>query len=236
MKSPKKPVKNKSPLRAPVQLNRQTMAGQVAEELRRRILAGEHVEGEQLMQEQLASEFGVSKVPVREALHMLEAEGLVVQQFHRGAVVSGLEPAHLMELFELRTQIEVWLLGLAMPVATETDVDEARRMNARLSASDEPVQGWDLNWRFHEMMYRPANKPYVLEHLKTLHSRTARYVRLQYSIATNKQKILDQHENILAAYARKDATAMDLLRSHILGAAKKLTDRLAEIKAARNID
>lgn len=218
--------------RAPARLQRQTMAGQVADELRQKILAGDYAEGEQLLQEQLAADFGISKVPVREALHLLEAEGLIVQQFHRGAVIASLAPEQLMEIFELRTQIEVWLLGLAMENATEADCAMARSMNDALGADTDPVKGWDLNWKFHEALYLPANKPYVLDHLRILHSRTARYVRKQYDIATNRAQILDQHSEILDAYAQRDPKAQELLAQHILGAARTLTDHLITLRTS----
>ena len=99
-------------------LKRQATASQVADELRRRILSGEIPAGTQLPQEQLAADFGVSKVPVREALFQLEAEGFVTQQFHRTAIVSGLEPDEITQIFELRCQIESWLLGLAGTATT----------------------------------------------------------------------------------------------------------------------
>ena len=167
---------------------------------------------------------------------MLEAEGLITQQFHRGAVIAGLEPEHLMEIFELRTQIEVWLLGLAMERATDADVALARAMNEALGNDTDPVKGWDLNWKFHEALYLPAQKPYVLDHLRTLHSRTARYVRKQYDIATNRAHILDQHRDLLDAYARRDPAAKDLLAQHILNSARKLTDRLIDIRTSAAVN
>lgn len=221
-------------VRPPVRLQRQTMAGQVADELRRRIISGDYVEGEQLLQEQLAQDFGVSKVPVREALHLLEAEGLITQQFHRGAVVTGISPRDLMELFELRAQIEQWLLGLAMPLATEGDVASARARNVQLRATTDPVEGWDLNWRFHEMLYAPADKPYILDHLRQLHTRTARYVREVYASATSREQITEEHEVILQAYAQKDPKTGAMLSDHILRAARSLTDRLAEMQSRPN--
>lgn len=220
------PVGNK-----PFRLHRQAMAGQVADEIRRRILMGEIAEGTQLMQEQLATEFGISKVPVREALYQLEAEGFVSQQFHRGAVVTGLSPSQIMELFELRTEIESWLLTLGMAVATDDAVKRAKGFADKFEATEDPVVTWDLNWRFHASLYEPAQKPYVLEHLQKLHSQTARYVRLQYSIALNKQKIVDEHQELLDHYARKDRNTVALLRKHILEAATLLTNRLMELKA-----
>lgn len=219
-------------MRKSVQLQRQTMAGQIAEEIRHRILAGDYVDGEQLMQEQMAAEFGVSKVPVREALHMLEAEGLVQQKFHKGAVVAGLEPEQLMEIFEMRCQIEKWLLGLAMKNATPEDIENARTRNKMLADSTEPVEAWNLNWKLHEALYLPANKPYALEHLGALHSKTARYVRLQYSKATSQQRIVEEHGAIIDAFEKKDPKTPKMLEKHILEAAGKLTLRLIEVRDA----
>lgn len=211
---------------------RKSMAGEVADELRRRILAGEIAEGVQLMQEQLAAEFGISKVPIREALFQLEAEGFVVQQFHRGAVVAGLSPTQIMELFELRTQIEVWLLGVAMPVATSEDMATAREFADLFEKTDDPVVAWDYNWRMHEALYLPAGKPFIIDHLKKLHSQTARYVRVQYSLALDKTKTVEEHTRLLELYEQKSSKAKTCLRDHILDAATKLTKRLAEIKEA----
>jgi DNA-binding GntR family transcriptional regulator len=211
--------------------NRQGLAGQVADELRRRILAGEIGEGTQLMQEQLAAEFGISKVPVREALFQLEAEGFVTQQYHRGAVVSSVSPAQVLEIFEVRTQIEVWLLDLAMRRATDEDVAAARALSDEFGEMIDPIQAWDLNWRFHEALYRPAGKPYAVDHLRKVHSQTARYLRLQYDAALAKTEIVREHNQLLELYAARDPGAITLLREHIMGAATKLAERLEEINA-----
>lgn len=216
-----------SPTGTPMRLQRKSMAGEVADELRRRILAGEVAEGTQLMQEQLAAEFGISKVPIREALFQLEAEGFVTQQFHRGAVVSGLSPEQIMEIFELRSQIEAWLLELAMASATEEDIAQARSLADQFEASDDPVVAWDSNWGFHEALYRPAGKPFATEHLRKLHSQTARYVRMQYSLALDKSAIAQEHLELLELFRQKSPKAKAYLRNHIINAATKLTERLS---------
>lgn len=213
---------------------RQGLAGQVADELRRRILAGELHEGDQLMQEQLAAEFGISKVPVREAFFQLEAEGFVVQEFHRGAVVAGLSPAQLMEIFELRTQIEVWLLGLAMAVATPKDVKAAEAVTKVLARTKDVDKAWELNWRFHEALYRPAGKPFVIDHLKKLHFQTARYVRMQYSVALDREEINREHLTLIELYANKRPDATEWLRRHILHSAEQLTAHLVALNEQRS--
>lgn len=209
------------------------MAAQVANELRRRILGGELLEGAPLLQEQLAAEFGISKVPIREALHQLEAEGFVLQQFHHGATVAGLSPDEIMEIFELRTQIEVWLMELGMNAATLDDVMKARAIAEKIATSTDPAEFPELNWQFHEALYLPARRPLVLGHLRKLHSQAERYVRMQLSPDLNKEEVVQGHAELLELYARKDPRAIDRLRLHILGFARQLTAYLTQVNEER---
>jgi len=81
---------------------RQSLGAAVVERLREKILSGELREGEQLRQDAIATEYQISRIPVREALTHLAAEGLVTLVANRGAVVSALSPEEIMELFETR--------------------------------------------------------------------------------------------------------------------------------------
>src|ERR1700758_2110404 len=80
------------------------------ERLREKILTGELREGEQLRQDAIASEFQISRIPVREALSHLAAEGLITIVANRGAVVSSLSPDEIMEMFETRAALECYML------------------------------------------------------------------------------------------------------------------------------
>src|SRR5215207_2202456 len=108
-----------------VPIQRQTIASMTIEALRERILRGDYPEGEPLRQDALADELGVSRIPVREALRQLEAEGLVTFNPHRGAVVSSLSLPEIAELFELRAEIECDLLRRAIPNTTSEQLDRA---------------------------------------------------------------------------------------------------------------
>src|SRR5918994_3323643 len=110
-------------------LQHRTIASAVAEELRRKIVDGEFKSGFQLRQDALATEFGVSRIPVREALMQLEAEGLVKIVPHRGAIVSELSTEEIGELFELRAILEPRLLKASAPRLKE---DDYHRLNAIL--------------------------------------------------------------------------------------------------------
>ena len=82
-------------------MKNRTIAGSIGTEIRRRILDGRYPAGSQLRQDGLAAEFGASRIPVREALFQLEAEGLVRILPHRGAMVAPLSPADAAEALEL---------------------------------------------------------------------------------------------------------------------------------------
>src|SRR5215831_6943779 len=143
-------------------LERKTVAAAAAEALRGRILAGELKEGSQLRQEVLAAELGVSRIPLREALRLLEGEGLVTIVPHRGAVVSVLSPEEIGELFDLRVLIEPDLIRRAIPNMTAEDLREAEDTLAgyKSAFAQRNVESWgSLNTRFHTVLYRAAGRP-----------------------------------------------------------------------------
>lgn len=213
-----------------IRLHRQATASQVADELRRRIIQGEIPQGTQLPQEQVAAEFGVSKVPVREALFQLEAEGFIVQQFHRTAVVSGPSPEEIREIFELRSLVESWLLGLAMAHATAKDHAAAERIMTAFEKEKDPEAAWALNWQFHEALYRPSGKPFVVEHIKKLHFKVGPIVRMRYDDANDKTEIAREHREILALYKGREETAKARLVEHIDKAIRNLVQMLEDAK------
>lgn len=210
-------------------LQRQTMGAQVAEALRRQIIAGELAEGFQLRQEQLAAEFGISKVPIREALNLLEAEGLVIQKFHHGAVVAGLSLEEIKQTFELRDQIEGWLIGLAVARATDEDVAEAARWARMLETSRDASLLPSLNWEFHQALYRPAGKDHILEFVHKLHLRVERFVKMQFRLAIQVNDVVREHAELLALYETRDPALLATLHQHIMGTADRLVDRLEEL-------
>lgn len=102
-------------------IEHRTISSAVTDDLRQRILSGELESGLQLRQDQLAAEFGVSRIPIREALMQLEAEGLVKLSPHRGATVSSPSLDEIQEVFELRGMLEPMLLMASAPRLTRED-------------------------------------------------------------------------------------------------------------------
>src|SRR5687768_3065054 len=142
-----------------VPLQRQTVAAMTLEAIRDGILHGNYAEGEPLRQDALADELGVSRIPIREALRQLEAEGLVTFNPHRGAIVSTLSLAEIEEVFDLRTTIEADLLRRAVPRLTPEQLDQADEVLDRYASALQSgdVSKWgELNWQFHSTLYAAA--------------------------------------------------------------------------------
>ena len=223
-------------------IKRQTVTAEVADELRRRIVNGHYAGGDQIRQEALADELGVSRIPIREALLQLEAEGLVVIHTHKGAVVAELTADDAVDLFEARLALESTLLRKAVESATREDID---RVAARLAEYQKAVSDGaspdvlsSLNWAFHTTMCEPANRPRTLAILLSLYTATDRYLRLQIDRPEAKTKALHDHSAIFDAYKRKkSAMAMKLITEHINGAYEDVMSRVSShrhtVKAAR---
>jgi DNA-binding GntR family transcriptional regulator len=209
-------------------LERKTVAESAADELRSRILAGVLQAGSQLRQEVLAAELGVSRIPLREALRLLEGEGLVTIVPHRGAVVSVLSPEEIGELFDLRVLIEADLVRRAVPKMTREELREAEETLAGYKSAFErrDVQSWGgLNTRFHLALYRPARRPRSLALAQTLLDQTDRYTRMQLLLTSGESRAQQEHQDLLAACRAGEAEqAGRLLERHIRTAAATLIE------------
>lgn len=213
-------------------IHRQTIASMTIEALRERILRGDYPEGEPLRQDALADDLGVSRIPVREALRQLEAEGLVTFSPHRGAVVSSLSLDEIDELFELRAEIECELLRRAMPKMTKDQLDRATDVLDEFQdalRAGEATRWGPLNWHFHAALYAPANRNLTMGVLQRLHQHSDRYFRMQLALTHRGARANEEHRAILDAVRAKDInTASQLMSAHILGAGESLLALLHE--------
>src|SRR5260370_39777293 len=132
---------------------RQSLSAAVVERLREQIISGELREGEQLRQDAIAAEFQTSRIPVREALSHLAAEGLITIVANRGAIVSALSPEEIAQIFETRAVVECYMLRKAIPNFKESDFLRAEEILKQYELSlekDSEVKFWvQWNWSFH---------------------------------------------------------------------------------------
>lgn len=201
-----------------------TMAVAIANNLRDRILRFDIPQGSQLRQDSLASEFGASRIPVREALLQLEGEGLVEQQAHKGYKVTKLSVKEMEELFDLREIIETDLLARAIPRMTDEDIGNAREVERQfdetLSKGTEVATWGSLNWELHSTLYWPAQRDRTMRFLHNLHRSTDRYLRIQLNMnEMHIQRAQNEHRQLVDLCASGDTdAACQLLSQHLVGA------------------
>lgn len=195
----------------------------VTEAIREKIVSGQIKAGEPLRQAALAEEMQVSRIPVREALMQLEAEGLVNLEAHKGATAAEISIAQIDELFELRAMLEAELLRYSIGGLTELDFVEAESILAQLEAATEDGDSNNitgrLNSQFHQKLYSRAKRPQTEEFVRMLSQNSERYTRMYIIREGEIVTSSEQHRQLLELCKAGDCKlACDYLRQHILQA------------------
>jgi DNA-binding GntR family transcriptional regulator len=207
----------------------QSMTSQLIVRFRDRILSGRYAPGSALRQDSLAAEFGTSKIPVREALVQLQAEGLVDIFPNRGFQVRPLASAELDEVFTLRLQIEPTAVALGAKLATAADHSAARNALGQLNeatAAGEFAASGRLNRAFHLLLIVPRLQPVAGEILGRLHTLAQRYVQAPLRPEGRAKRATREHAALLKAWSTgKSKEARVLMHSHIKSTREDLNGR-----------
>ncbi|MGD9765178.1 MAG: GntR family transcriptional regulator [Candidatus Binatia bacterium] len=190
--------------------------------------------GMALVQGALAEALGVSRVPVREALHSLAAEGLVVFA-EDGAHVAVLEPGEIHELWSLRALIEP---AMAVAIAQHTGAPELAllsRLVERMDAAEGSDAWSDLNFAFHLELYRTARLPHYAATARRILTQIEPYSRVAVSRLQGQGAAQAEHHEMITALERRDGEALrEVLERHsiraralLVGYAEKLPDDAA---------
>ena len=205
---------------APIEtLNRPALAVELTDRLRGLIMEGELKPGEKIPERMLTERYGVSRTPVREAVKVLAAEGLVVLVQNRGAVVSKLTVAELEEIFPVLAALEGVAGELACRHASEAEIAAIRRLNDRMhrafEESDRPAY-FELNQRIHAAILVAARNA-TLSNQHQLVARRASRARYQANLTHERwRQALDEHDAIMAALEARDATRLGaLMKGHM---------------------
>ncbi|AHY45601.1 Transcriptional regulators [Rubrobacter radiotolerans] len=195
--------------------------------LRDAILSGVLVGGQPLRQDEIAEQFGVSRMPVREALRQLEGEGMVSFYPHRGAVVSELSQEEVLEIIEIRVALETMALRKAFPLLGEEELRLAEDVLRSIDEEENLVSRWgELNWRFHATLFSPADRPRLLSIVKAQHTAFERYIRV-HLVLSDYENPQREHYELLDTCRRKDLDgALQLLSTHIQNTGKTLLSHL----------
>ena len=198
----------------PVHLKDNPAPYYIANILREAIYRGTLPEGESLHQSQLAERLKVSPIPLREALRLLEMEGLVDFRGRRGAVVTGLTLAEMQEIYEMITALEVSVLRIAFPNIQPSAILEAEAMLEKMERETDCIFWREQNLVFHNLLYDAANRPKTLDQIALLRQQVDRYIRIHMSLIREESQ--KQHRQILEAVKAHDvAGALASLTSHL---------------------
>ena len=200
-----------------------TAASAVTEVLRSAIINGLLPAGMPLRQTPLASDLGVSRMPIRESIRRLETEGLVDFVPHCGAVVATLLVDDIRELAQMRVRLECLALERALAAPDALRLDAAETVLIQLDAADSLIERNALNRRFHTALYGTHVSARLCRHIELLYDAYERFLLVEHSQLDRRARSQNEHRAIVAACRAGDAkNATDALVSHIEGAADEL--------------
>ncbi len=194
------------------------------------ICTGHYRTGDRLVSEDIASEIGMSRMPVREAFRRLAAEGLVTMRPNRGAVVSGLNLDEIHEVFDMRSALEGLALRVAVPKITERHLNRLERLLDEMDECRDDSAEWVGRHRvFHEYLCSLSERPRLMRQISALYSVIEPPMRLwlQHAQAPSAR---EEHSEILDAIRSGDAALSErVLREHIEGTVPELARFLEQM-------
>ena len=187
--------------------------------LREAILRGDLVPGERLMELQLAAKLGVSRTPIREAIRMLEQEGLAITIPRKGAIVAGMTEKDMQDVLEIREALEELSVQVSCDKITDEDIAELQK---NMKNFEHSLKSGDLkkmahaDVEFHDVIYRATDNPKLINMLNNLREQMYRY-RVEYlKNPQNHEQLLHEHEAIYKGIVEKDKSAVtEMIRKHI---------------------
>ncbi|MBO8154041.1 GntR family transcriptional regulator [Thermovirga sp.] len=199
----------------------------VYETLREAIFRRELKDGDKLIESELAEKLNVSRTPVREALRMLESEGLVERIPRKGLFVKGLSKEDIIEIYSIRQALEALAIRSVCKNITDEELKELKRLYSQMEEAYE--QGDDnklfaLSQKFNEAIVAPSNMPRLLSLLATYHEYLRRLRSRSFSKSSRKVQALKEHGQILEAISERNPDKAErLVKEHLENAIKALT-------------
>ncbi len=206
----------------------------IAEELEERIFNGTYPDGDRLDEVRLATEFGVSRTPLREALQRLARSGLVTLVPRRGAFVSQPGPVELLEMFEVMAELEAVCGRLAAMRISDQALTELHQANQNCQAA---VDRQDVdsyyaeNERFHHIIYTQSGNSFLASEARALHRRLKPFRRQQLKLRGRMAQSMAEHKAIVDALEQgKPEEAVTALRNHVAIQGEKFHSLMSNLK------
>lgn len=174
--------------------------------------------GERLVPEEIASSLGMSRMPVREALNRLAAEGLITMRPNRGAVVRNLTEQEIREVFEMRAVLEGLAASMAVQRVSADDLHDLEQLLEKMQRSEASASDWiTVHRQFHERLCSISDAPRLMHQISSLHSMIEPLMRIWMENSPSVSHVQHVHRDILETLRAGDAAAVEtLMRAHIL--------------------
>ena len=192
-----------------METQRTSLRDQVFQKLRKDILNGKYQAGDELVENTLGKEMGVSRTPVREAIRQLELEGLVQLIPNKGAVVNGISVKDMEDIFSIRSRLEGLCAGWAAKYRTEEELEEMEEViyMSRFHAGKEHYeQVLELDTRFHELMYEASHSRILAHTLRDFHQYVQKARKISITSRVRSRKSNEEHGMILEAIRAQGVT------------------------------
>lgn len=216
--------------------DRKTTSDHIADALRTAILTGALPDGAVLNQVATAQHFGVSRVPVREAMRQLQAEGLISAEAHRQPVVRSLSIDAIAEICELRALIEEYLVERAIPHVDEALLLRLGQIEQQMSREMDHHQEWlRLNGEFHSLLYQSSGATTAIELAQGLRGRIGRYLNLwSRGAGVQRSKEAGREHRLILELIRNGnvAGAKEQVRKHVMGTLQRIRELYGQRTAA----
>ena len=207
-----------------------SLRARVYNTIRNKILSGEYKENEELKENALASELGVSRTPVREALRQLELEGLVNIIPNKGAYVTGITKKDIYDIYTIRSYLEGLCARWACKNITNAQIEALEEIlylsdfHARRSHFDQLVE---LDNKFHDLLYKASGSK-ILDHvLSDFHQYVERVRKVSLSRPYRAVQSSKEHAAIVEAIKKRDgALAETLAQEHMKNTIKYITEQV----------
>ncbi|MCO4787327.1 GntR family transcriptional regulator [Marinomonas atlantica] len=201
---------------------------ELLDQLKADIINGRLDRGCPLRQQELSKRYGVSRIPIRDAISVLRNQGWLVAHGKAGVMVPELNWKEAEDLYQMRSLLECQLLGYSFPNITYESLGKARDINLRLNACDlSMLERGRLNWELHATLYEVANRPTLFNMVAILNEQVRRYMGFQYGPLQYRNTSQNEHEELLDLLAQGQSDqAIKLLRQHIEVAGQQLVEYL----------
>ena len=186
----------------------------VYEVLRQDIIDGKLKSGQKIIMSDVAKRFGLSEIPVREAIRRLESDGFVQFTPHVGAIVSKMDEKEVVEIYLIRIELEALATRLAVPHVTPEDIDYLEKVNHNMELAiqrNRPEKLGTLNKDFHLRIYKAAPYPYLYKLISDLWEKVERTQSVFAYVPERALASVEEHGEIIKALRSKDLAAAELL-------------------------